>query len=229
MIGSAAMTAGKPVMRPRARRGAGERRRALEHRAPAWCRFVRLRHVDFLSRCVCPPGFVSEATHAPARLRADGHRVGGPVDRDARRRARAASRRRRLVGTTRRSARCRRVGGEARPARWRPGIRRRARSATAPLASRPRCLAATSRSRSARTAIGAPPSGDDVVAADEAGDELGARRVEHLARRARLLDAAAVHHDDEIGQRHRLVLAVRDVDERDAELASASASARRAS
>ena len=33
-----------------------------------------------------------------------------------------------------------------------------------------------------------------------------------------LLDAALVHHDDEVGERQRLVLAVRDMDEGDAEL-----------
>ena len=33
----------------------------------------------------------------------------------------------------------------------------------------------------------------------------------------RLLDAAVVHHDDQVGQRHRLFLAVGDVDEGDAE------------
>ena len=55
------------------------------------------------------------------------------------------------------------------------------------------------------------------------------RLVEHLARRARLLDPAVVHHHDEVGQRHRLFLAVRDVDEGDAELASAASSAPRAS
>ena len=54
-------------------------------------------------------------------------------------------------------------------------------------------------------------------------------RVEDLARRALLLDPALVHHHDEVGQRHGLVLAVGDVDEGDAELASAAASARRAS
>ena len=43
--------------------------------------------------------------------------------------------------------------------------------------------------------------------------------VEDLARRARLLDPAGVHQHHEVGQRHRLVLAMRDVHERDAELA----------
>ncbi len=58
---------------------------------------------------------------------------------------------------------------------------------------------------------------EDVVAADEPGDELGGRRVEHLAWRAGLLDPAVVHDDDQIGQGQRLVLRVGDVDEADAE------------
>ena len=39
-----------------------------------------------------------------------------------------------------------------------------------------------------------------------------------IARRGGLLDAALVHHDDEVGQREGLVLAVRDMDEGDVEL-----------
>jgi hypothetical protein len=45
------------------------------------------------------------------------------------------------------------------------------------------------------------------------------RRVEDLARRAGLFDHRVVHHDDLVGQRQRLVLAVGDVDEGDAQLA----------
>ena len=60
--------------------------------------------------------------------------------------------------------------------------------------------------------------GDDVVAAHELRDESRARQVEHLARRTGLLDAAVVHDDDEVGECHRLVLAVGDVQEGDAEL-----------
>ena len=45
---------------------------------------------------------------------------------------------------------------------------------------------------------------------------------------ARLLDAALVHHHHEIGQRQRLVLAVRDVDERECRAAAADAATRRA-
>ncbi len=66
---------------------------------------------------------------------------------------------------------------------------------------------------------GAPVDRHDIVAADEAGNEFGARRVEDLARLAALLDPAVVHHDDQVGERHRLLLAVGDVDEADAELA----------
>ncbi len=59
---------------------------------------------------------------------------------------------------------------------------------------------------------------DEVRVADEARDPLRRRRVVDLARRADLLDVAAVHHDDAIGHRERLLLVVRDVDERDADL-----------
>ena len=67
-------------------------------------------------------------------------------------------------------------------------------------------------------ALGARHGGrQHVVAADEAGDEGRCRLVEHLARGAGLLDPALVHHHDEVGQRHRLFLAVGDMDEGDAE------------
>ena len=56
------------------------------------------------------------------------------------------------------------------------------------------------------------------MAADEAGHEFGAGAVEDLARGALLLDPALVHHHDVVGQRQRLVLAVGDLDEGDAEL-----------
>ena len=55
------------------------------------------------------------------------------------------------------------------------------------------------------------------MAADEAGDEGVARVVEDFARGAGLGDAAVVHDDDQIGQRHRFLLAVGHVDEADAE------------
>jgi hypothetical protein len=60
---------------------------------------------------------------------------------------------------------------------------------------------------------------DHVVAADEAGDEGGGRPVEDLAGRVGLLDPARVHDHHQVGERHRLLLRVGDVDEGDAELA----------
>jgi hypothetical protein len=56
------------------------------------------------------------------------------------------------------------------------------------------------------------------VAADEARHEGRLRMVVDVARRAGLLDQAVVHHHHQIGERHRLLLAVGDVDEADAEL-----------
>ena len=50
--------------------------------------------------------------------------------------------------------------------------------------------------------------------ADEGGDELVLRAVVEVERRADLRDAAAVEHDDAVGQRHRLDLVVGDVDHR---------------
>ena len=55
------------------------------------------------------------------------------------------------------------------------------------------------------------------MAADEAGDEGVARMVEDLARGAGLGDAAVVHDDDQIGQRHGFFLTMGHVDEADAE------------
>ena len=54
--------------------------------------------------------------------------------------------------------------------------------------------------------------------AHEAGDESGGGAIEHLARCVGLFDAALVHDHDEIGERHRLFLAVGDMDEGDPEL-----------
>ena len=51
-----------------------------------------------------------------------------------------------------------------------------------------------------------------LLAADEAGDELRARPLVDVLRRAELLDPAAVHHRDEVGGGHRLGLVVGDVD-----------------
>ena len=50
--------------------------------------------------------------------------------------------------------------------------------------------------------------------ADELRDEQVVGMVVELERRADLLDAAVVHHDDAVGHRHRLDLVVRDVDRR---------------
>ena len=57
------------------------------------------------------------------------------------------------------------------------------------------------------------------MAADEARHEFGAGMVEDVAGRALLLDLALVHHHDVVGERHRLFLAVGDLDEADAEFA----------
>ncbi len=57
-----------------------------------------------------------------------------------------------------------------------------------------------------------------VERADEVGDEGGRRMLVDLARRADLLDPAAVHDRDPVGHRERLVLVVRHVDERRPEL-----------
>src|SRR5579872_6228492 len=46
--------------------------------------------------------------------------------------------------------------------------------------------------------------GQEVGAADEAGDELGRRPVVELLRRAILHDLAALHHGDTVGDGHRL-------------------------
>ena len=54
--------------------------------------------------------------------------------------------------------------------------------------------------------------------AEEAGDERRRRALVQLLRRAELLDAAAVHDRDRVRHRHRLLLVVRDVDERDPDL-----------
>ena len=53
--------------------------------------------------------------------------------------------------------------------------------------------------------------------ADEAGDELIGRVVVELERRADLRDQTVLHHDDAVGERHRLDLVVGDVDRGDVE------------
>ena len=59
---------------------------------------------------------------------------------------------------------------------------------------------------------------EQVRDAEEAGDERGPRLLVELARRAELLDPAAVHDHDPVGHGHGLFLVVRDVDEGDADL-----------
>ena len=55
---------------------------------------------------------------------------------------------------------------------------------------------------------------EEVRVADEVRDEAGGGLLVDLRRRAELLDPAVAHHGDAIGHRHRLLLVVRDVDER---------------
>jgi hypothetical protein len=63
-------------------------------------------------------------------------------------------------------------------------------------------------------AISAP---QNVVASDETSNESADPPLEDLARRAGLADMAVLHYDHQVGQGHRLILAVGDVDEGDAE------------
>ena len=60
---------------------------------------------------------------------------------------------------------------------------------------------------------------EHVGGADEAGDERGGRVVVDVGRRARLLHAALVHHDDLVGELERLLLVVRHEEAGHAELA----------
>ncbi len=66
-------------------------------------------------------------------------------------------------------------------------------------------IVASRRARRAAHAVGV---------AHEARDERVARLLVELARRAFLRDGRLVHHDDAVGDRHRLGLVVRDVDDR---------------
>src|SRR3954454_6296878 len=59
---------------------------------------------------------------------------------------------------------------------------------------------------------------DQVRQAEEVRDELGAWALVELLAGAHLLDAALVHHGDRVGHRQRLLLVVRDVHERDADV-----------
>ena len=58
----------------------------------------------------------------------------------------------------------------------------------------------------------------EVADAEEARDEARRRPLVEDLRVAELLVAAAVHHGDAIGHRHRLLLVVGHVDERDPDL-----------
>ena len=53
---------------------------------------------------------------------------------------------------------------------------------------------------------------------DKAGDELGCRPAENLLWATLLLDTPAIHDHDQLGERHGLVLAVRDMHEGDGKL-----------
>ena len=63
------------------------------------------------------------------------------------------------------------------------------------------------------------PAGEDVLAAEKFGDVAVLRLVIDVARRSGLLDLALFHHHDDVGDRDRFELGVRDVDEGDAEIA----------
>ena len=95
-------------------------------------------------------------------------------------------------------------------------------SGRTPIATSPVRPASGTRSSppaSIRTRSGAGDGADEQVRdAEEAGDELRARPLVELGRRAELLDLAAVHDRDRVGHRHRLLLVVRDVDEGDPQL-----------
>ncbi len=54
---------------------------------------------------------------------------------------------------------------------------------------------------------------DEIRVADESCDETRRRLFVDLDRRRDLLDAAAAHHRDAIGERQRLILVMRDDDE----------------
>ena len=75
-------------------------------------------------------------------------------------------------------------------------------------------------SRTRRVPPSARPSlrVDQVRDPEEVRHELGARALVEVGGRADLLDPAVVHHGDRVGHRHRLLLVVRDVHERDADL-----------
>ena len=59
---------------------------------------------------------------------------------------------------------------------------------------------------------------DEVGDAEEVRHELGARALVEVGGAARLLDPALVHHRDRVGHAHGLLLVVRHVHERDADV-----------
>ena len=58
---------------------------------------------------------------------------------------------------------------------------------------------------------------EEIGSADEVGDEPRRRRLVDLARRPHLLDPSVLHDGDDVRDRERLFLVVRDVHGRDAE------------
>jgi hypothetical protein len=63
------------------------------------------------------------------------------------------------------------------------------------------------------------PGVDEVAEPEEVRDERGPRLLVELLGRPALLDAPLVHHRDLVGHRHGLLLIVRDVHEREPDLA----------
>ena len=138
-----------------------------------------------------------------------------PVDRDAARRARARRRRRSASSSVAVSSRRirRRRAPTCTCVPWYSTAAHAGRESRAWAG-----LAGRSRSRSARTAIG--PRAVAITLWPPMNRATNAVRGALNTSRgvAGLLDPAAVHHHHEVGERHRLVLAVGDVDEGDAEL-----------
>ena len=135
------------------------------------------------------------------------------------------------------SARCRRAGGRGRRRRRRGARRPATSTGMAPAASDgARCsgrmptrtgvpsapgAGATGRAGRQRRHAAADGGGDEVHrrGADEAGDEDGGRALVDRERGVDLLGAAFVHHDQPVGEGHRLDLVVGDVEGGGADLA----------
>ena len=62
------------------------------------------------------------------------------------------------------------------------------------------------------------PAGEDILAAEKFGDVAVLRLVIDVAGRSGLLDLAFFHHHDDVSDRNRFELGVRDVDEGDPEI-----------